>query len=172
MEVRYRNTLDHLVALQKYVLRHSSTGKKMMLHRFMAVEAIIVVITIIFMINHNRLNVLLGFILATSLAWLFRERAVVVQFKKDFRREHRKDKTGLFDKDRIISIAPEGLAARIGNDQTLYPWDQLETAGRDGKYLYLILTGVLHYVIPLASFKDESEADAFLESITSYRKAT
>ncbi len=171
MQVRYRNTLEHLVALQKYVLLNTHLGKRMMLHRFIVMEAIIIAITIVFAINHNRLNVLIGFVVVSSLAWLLRARAVVVQFKKDFKRERRKDKTGQFDKDRLLSIAPEGATVRIGNEQTLYPWDHLVCAGRDRKYLYLITTGILHFVVPLSAFADEKEADTFLESIAAYRNA-
>lgn len=141
----------------------------MMLHRFIAVETIIVFITIIFAINHNRFKVLLGFAIVTGLAWVFRERSVILQFKKDFKRERRKDKSGLFDQDRILSISPEGLTVRIGNDQTLYPWDRVEVTGRDRKHVYIVLTGVLHYVIPLSAFYDDTEADTFLNTIAAYR---
>ena len=169
MEVRYHNTLNQLVALQKYVLRNTETGRKMMLHRFILVEVIIVGITIIFAINHNRLNVLLGFLIVSSLAWLFRERSVIVQFRKDFKRERRKDETGQFDRDRILRITPDGLSVQIGLEQTQYQWDELEMAGRDPKHVYLLLRGVLHYVIPLSAFSDENEADHFLDTVESYR---
>ena len=170
MQIRYRNTIKHLLALQKYVLRNTDTGKKMMLHRFLAVEAIILFITIIFAINHNPLKVLLGFIIATCLAWIFRERSMLLQFKKDFKREVRKDKEGLFDMDRVLAIAPEGLTVEIGSQRSEYSWDQIDTAGKDMHHVYILLTGVLHYVIPLSAFSDENEADTFLKTIASYCK--
>lgn len=171
MEIRYRNTLDQLLALQKFVLRNSHIGKRMMLHRFLAAEAIILFITVIFTINHNLFKVLIGFAILTGLAWVLRERSVILQFKKDFKRERRKNEAGLFDKNRILSIAPEGLTVRIGNDQTHYTWYRIETVGRDRKHIYLVLDSVLHYVIPISAFSDESEADTFLETIESYRKS-
>jgi hypothetical protein len=170
LQIRYRNTLEHLVALQKYVLRNTDFGKKMMMHRFIAVEAIILFITIIFAINHNRFKVLLGFVIITILAWLFRERSVLLQFKKDFKRERRKDDQGLFDKDRILTITPDGLKINIGNTRNQYAWDQVAMVGYDRKLLYIILKGVLHYVIPLSAFADENEALLFLDSIESHRK--
>jgi hypothetical protein len=168
LQIRYRNTLEHLVALQKYVLRNTDFGKKMMLHRFIAVEAIVLFITIIFAINHNRFKVFLGFVIITGLAWLFRERSVLLQFKRDFKRERRKDDQGLFDKDRILTIAPDGLQISFGDTQNQYAWDQVVTVGHDQKLLYIILKGVLHYVIPLSAFADESEALLFLNRIESY----
>ncbi|MGD9364779.1 MAG: YcxB family protein [Desulfobacteraceae bacterium] len=168
MQIRYRNTLEHLVALQKYVLRKTDFGKKMMLHRFIAVEVIVLFITIIFAINHNRFKVFLGFVIITGLAWLFRERSVLLQFKRDFKRERRKDDKGLFDKDRILTIAPDGLKISIGDTLNQYAWDQVVMVGHDRKLLYIILKGVLHYVIPLSAFADENEALLFLDRIESY----
>lgn len=168
MQIRYRNTLEHLVALQKYVLRNTDFGKKMMLHRFIAVEIIVLFIAIIFAINHNRFKVFLGFVIITGLAWLFRERSVLLQFRRDFKRERRKDDQGLFDKDRILTIAPDGLKISIGDTQNQYGWDQVVTVGHDRRLLYIILKGVLHYVIPLSAFADENEALLFLDSIESY----
>lgn len=169
MQIRYRNTIDHLVALHKFFLRRTRFGKKMMLHRFIAVESIIVFITIIFAINHNRLKVFLGFVVLSSLAWLFRERSVLLQFKKDFKRERRKDEGGLFDKDRILNVTPEGLTVDIGSQHARYAWDQVEMTGRDHRHVYIILKGVLHYVIPVSAFAGNHEVDIFLESIASYR---
>lgn len=169
MQIRYRNTLDQLVALQKYVLRHTQFGKKIMLHRFLTVETVVLFISVIFAINHNRFKVFLGFVIVSALAWIFRERSVLLQFRKDFKREHRKDESGLFEKDRILSIGLDGLTVQIGGEQSHYHWEQVEMTGRDSKHIYIILKGVLHYVIPLSAFADEREADAFLEGIASYR---
>ncbi len=169
MQIRYRNTIKHLLALQKYVLRNTTTGKTMMLHRFLAVEAIILFITIIFAINHNPFKVFLGFVIVSCLAWIFRERSVLLQFKKDFKRERRKDKEGLFDMDRILNIAPDGITVNIGSQRNEYTWDEVDMTGKDKHHVYILLTGVLHYVIPMTAFADENEADTFLSRIASYR---
>lgn len=169
MQIRYRNTLAQLLALQKVVLRHTEFGRKLMLHRFIAVEVIVVFITILFAINHNRFKVFAVFIIVTGLAWLFRERAVLLQFRKDFKRELHKDDAGLFAKDRVLRIAPKDLTVTVGNQQMRYTWDQLEKTDRDGQNVYILLKGMLHYVIPLAAFTDEHEVAAFLDAIASYR---
>jgi hypothetical protein len=169
MQVRYRNTLKHLIALQKYVLRNTDTGKKMMLHRFLAVEAIILFIAIIFATGHNPFKVLLGFIIASGLAWVLRERSVLLQFRKDFKREQRKDKDGLFEKERILNIAPECFSVDIGSQRAEYTWDQIEITGKDNHYVYIILKGVLHYIIPLSAFTDGDEVGNFLNSIADFR---
>jgi hypothetical protein len=169
MQVRYRNTLKHLIALQKYVLRNTDTGKKMMFHRFLAVEAIILLIAIILATGNNPFKVFLGFIAVSCLAWVLRERSVLLQFRKDFKREQRKDKDGLFEKERIVNIAPESFSVDIGSQRTEYTWDQIELTGKDNHYVYIILTGVLHYVIPLSAFSDGDEVDIFLNSIAACR---
>jgi hypothetical protein len=161
--------MKHLLALQKYVLRNTDAGRKMMRHRFLAVETIIVLITMMFAITHNLFNVFLGFIIVSCSAWIFRERSVLLQFKKDFQRERRKDEEGLFDLDRILSIAPEGLTVDIGFRRNEYTWDQIDTVGIDKNHVYILLTGILHYVIPLTAFTGENEAHTFLEAIDAFR---
>ena len=143
----------------------------MMFHRFMAVEAIILFITIISAVNHNPLKVFIGFIIISCLAWLFRERSVLLQFRKDFKREYRKDKDGLFEKERVLSIGPSGLLVEIGEQQSRYAWNEVELTGQDKHYVYIILTGVLHYIIPLTAFANEGEPDLFLSHIESYRNS-
>jgi hypothetical protein len=157
------------VALQKFALRHTEIGKKMMLHRFIAVESIFLFIAILFAVNHNRFMVLLVFLAVSGLAWLFRERSVLLQFKKDFKRERRKDDTGLFDKERIMSLGPGGLTVDIGDQRSHYTWDQVKHTGKDKKHVYVILSGVLHYVIPISAFTGDHDPEAFLEAIASYR---
>ena len=171
MQVRYRNNIKDLVALQKYVLRHTDTGKKMMLHRFLAVEAIVLFITIVFAINHNIFKVFLVFIVVSCLAWLFRERSVLLQFRKDFKREQRKDEEGLFEKERVLSIDPSGIMVEIGVQESQYEWDEVDMVGQDKHYVYIILTVVLHYVIPQAAFAAEGETNKFLKKIESYRNS-
>ena len=170
MQIRYRNTLDHLIALQKFVLRNTIAGKKMMLQRYIAIEMILALIFILFAVNHNRFRVLLAFMIVSGLAWLFRERAVLVQFRRDFKREQRKDREGLFDQDRILRIDADGLHVAVGAADARYTWDQVELTGKDRKYVYIVLTGLLHYVIPLAAFADSNDADRFLGAIASHRK--
>lgn len=141
----------------------------MMLHRFIAVETIFFLIALMFAINNNPLVVLLVFLAVSGLAWLFRERSVLLQFKRDFKRERRKDETGMFEKDRILTVEPDGLTVDIGDQRTDYTWGEVVYAGKDKKNVYIIMGGVLHYVIPLNAFTDENESNAFLESIASYR---
>jgi len=170
VQIRYRNTLNQLVALQKHALRHSDVGKKIIIHRYIAVESIFFLIALMFAINSNRFVVLLVFLVVSGLAWLFRERSVLLQFKRDFKRERSKDDTGMFEKERILTIDPEGLTVDVGDQQTHYRWNEVVYAGKDRKNVYIIMSGVLHYVIPLTAFSDENEPDTFLESVAGYRE--
>ncbi len=169
MQIRYRNTLDHLVALQKFVLRNTDAGKKMMLHRYIVIEMILVFIFSLFAVNHDRLKVLLVFVMVSAVAWLFRERTVLVQFRRDFKREQRKDNLGMFEKDRVLNIDRNGMRVSIGSNENLYTWDQVELTGRDGKHLYIILKGLLHYVIPLSALEDPTQAERIIATIDAYR---
>jgi hypothetical protein len=168
VQIRYKNNLKELVALQKFALRHTEVGKKMMFHRFVAVESILLFIAVLFAVNHNRTIVLLVFLLVSGLAWLFRERSVLLQFKKDFKRERRKNDTDMFEKERIMTIAPDGLTVEIGEQRTHYTWDHVAYMGKDRKHVYILLTGMLHYVIPLSAFSNHSP-EALLEAIDTYR---
>ena len=167
MQIRYRNTLDQLIALQKFMLRNSAFGKKMMLHRFIMVECILGFICLVFAVNHNRLIVFLFFVGLSGLAWLFRQRTVIVQFKKDFKRERRKDELNLFDKDRILRFDDVGLRIDIGSQENSYTWSEVETIGQDTKNIYILLTGVLHYVIPKTAWDTEDLSAEFYNSLVS-----
>lgn len=169
MDVRYRNTLDHLVALQKHVLRNTALGRKMVLHRFLMVEVILLLICGLFAVNHDRLKVLLVFAGLSCLAWLFRERAVLMQFRKDFKRENRRDGTGAFHSERILHVSPSGLRLRMGQIENRIGWDQVARIDRDSRYIYILLTGVLHHVIPVSAFADAQAPDRFLETARSYQ---
>lgn len=168
VQIRYTNTLDQLVALQRCALRHTEVGRKTMFHRFIAVESVILLIAILFAVNHNRILVLLTFLFVSSLAWLFRERSVLLQFKRDFKKERRKNDGGVFEKERIMTVAPDGLTVDIDGQRTHYTWDRIVYTGKDRKHVYILLRGVLHYVIPLSAFSGDLEPEAFLESIASY----
>ena len=169
MQVRYRNTLEHIVALQKFVLRNTAFGKKMMVHRFMMVEIIIFLICLLFVFNHNPIKVLIGFIALSGLAWIFRERSVLMQFKKDFKREDRRDESGTFHKDRVLSIDPNGFTIRSGAGETACGWDQVDLIGNDTKYIYIVLKSVLHHVVPLSAFSDREESDQFLTAMRTFQ---
>jgi hypothetical protein len=169
MQIRYRNTLNQLVALQKYMLRNSAFGRKMMLHRFIMVECILAFICFVFAINHNRLVVLMCFAGLSGLAWLFRERAVIVQFKKDFRRERRKDEINLFDRDRIMTIDTDGFRVLIGSQENRYEWREVEAVVQDKNNIYILLTGILHYVIPKSAWENPDQSEQFFNTLQSYR---
>lgn len=169
MQIRYRNTLNQLVALQKFMLRNSAFGRKIMLHRFIVVESLLIFICFIFAINHNRLMVLICFAGLSGVAWLFRERAVIVQFKKDFRRERRKDDINLFDRDRMMTIDADGFRVLTGSQENRYDWSEVEAVGQDKNNIYMLLTGVLHYVIPKSAWKDPDQSQQFFNTLQSYR---
>lgn len=143
----------------------------MMLHRFIAVESIFLLIAIMFAINNNIFVVLLVFLVVSGLAWLFRERSVLLQFKRDFKREQRKDETGMFEKDRLLTVDADGLTVDIGDQSTNYAWDEVVYAGKDRKNVYIIMSGVLHYVVPLTAFSDDNSSEALLDTIATYRSA-
>ena len=140
----------------------------MMLHRFIAVESVILLIAILFAVNHNRFVVLLVFLSVSGLAWTFRERSVIVQFKRDFKWERRKNHGGTFDKERILTVNPDGLAVDIDGRRSHYTWNQIIFTGKDRQNVYIILEGVLHYVIPLSAFSGDVAPEAFLECIDNH----
>jgi hypothetical protein len=169
MQIRYRNTLEQLIALQKFMLRNSAFGKKMMLQRFILVECILGFICAVFAVNHDRLTVFLSFIGLSVLAWLFRERAVILQFKKDFKRERRKDALNMFDRDRILRLDDDGLLIAIGSQENCYAWNDVETTGQDKKNIYILLKGVLHYVIPKSAWDNTDQAAEFYQTLEANR---
>ncbi|MEJ2038334.1 MAG: YcxB family protein [Desulfosarcinaceae bacterium] len=171
MKVSYQNTLGQLVALQKFVLRHTPFGRKMMLHRFIMVEIVLFLICLMFAFNHSRIKVLSIFLLFSGIAWLFRERAVLMQFKKDFKREERRDESGAFHKSRVLSIDPRGFSLATGARDHRYSWNQVQHIDRDANYLYIVLEGVLHHIIPLSAFKNQETADKFVSTMIAYWKA-
>ena len=169
MQIRYRNTLEQLIALQKFMLRNSAFGKKMMLHRFIMVECILGFICVVFAVNHDRATVFLCFVGLSVLAWVFRERTVILQFKKDFKRERRKDGLNMFDRDRMLRLDDGGLLVTIGSQENRYAWNDVETTGQDKKNIYILLKGVLHYVIPKSAWDNTDQAAEFYHTLEANR---
>lgn len=169
MKLAYHNTLNDLIALQKCMLRHSAFGQKLMLHRFLLVEAVLFFICLMFAINGNPFKVLLIFAALSVLAWSFRERSVIQQFKKDFKKELRKDEENSFAQPRIMKIGPEHLEVSAGDNHQAHPWQTVEWTGQDERLLYIITKGVLHYAVPKSVFKDEEEMQIFLRLVDTYR---
>lgn len=169
MKLAYHNTLADLIALQQSMLRHSAFGQKLMLHRFLMVEAVLFVICLMFAINGNPLIVLMVFLGLSVLAWFFRERSVIQQFKKDFKKELRKDEENSFAQPRIMQITKEHLEVSTGNHHQAHPWSTIEWTGQDERRLYLVTSGVLHYTIPKTTFQDEEEMQIFLKLVDTYR---
>ncbi|MDJ0780686.1 MAG: YcxB family protein [Desulfosarcinaceae bacterium] len=169
MKFAYHNSVDDLIALQRCMLRHSAFGQKLMLHRFIMVEVVLAFICGMFAINGNPFKVLLAFAALSVLAWHFRERSVIQQFKRDFKRELRKDEDNSFAKPRILQISPQHLAVSTGNHHQTHPWRTVEWTGQDDRRLYIITTGVLHYAVPKSVFKDPEEMQSFLKRVDTYR---
>lgn len=169
MKLAFHNTLPDLIALQKRMLRHSAFGQKLMLHRFLMVEAVLLFICLMFAINGNPLIVLLVFAGLSVLAWFFRERSVIQQFKKDFKKEQRKDEENSFAQPRIMQIKAEHLEVSTGDHHMAHPWPTVEWTGQDDRLLYIVTKGVLHYAIPKSTFQDEEEMQIFLKLVDTYR---
>ena len=168
MQVRYHNKLEHLVSLQKYMLRHSSLGRKMMTHRFIMVEVLIVLIFAMLVMRHDPFKVVLGFIIASCLAWIFREQSALLQFKREFKREMSKDDSGDFHAERILQVSPDGLTMdAVGGRQHL-EWSRIEGVGQDSRHIYILVKGVLHYVVPKTAFADADHAQAFFETLRAH----
>ncbi len=170
MKLAYHNSLADLIALQKRMLRHSAFGQKLMLQRFLMVEAVLLFICLMFAINGNPLIVLLVFAGLSVLAWFFRERSVIQQFKKDFKKELRKDEENSFSQPRIMQITPQHFEVSTGDHNQSHPWSTVEWTGQDERLLYLITKGILHYAIPKSTFKDEEEMQIFLKLVDTYRQ--
>jgi hypothetical protein len=169
MKIAYHNTLDDLLALQRCMLRHSAFGRKLMLHRFLVVEIILLFICLMFAVNDNPFKVFLIFTAISVIAWTFRERSVILQFKKDFKKELRKDEENSFAQTRIMQIGPQGLEVSTGANHQNHPWPSVEWTGQDKHLLYIITRGVLHYAVPKSVFQDEEELEIFLKLVDTYR---
>jgi hypothetical protein len=170
MKLAYHNSLDDLIALQKCMLHHSAFGQKLMLHRFLMVEAVLAFICIMFAINGNPFKVFLVFAALSVLAWIFRERSVIQQFKRDFKKELRRDEENSFAQPRILQISPEHLAVSTGDNHNSHPWPTVEWTGQDARLLFIITKGVLHYAVPKSVFQDAEEMEIFLKLVDTYRE--
>jgi len=170
MKLAYHNTLADLIALQKCMLRHSAFGQKLMLHRFLMVEAVLFFICLMFAINGSPFKVFLIFAALSALAWTLRERSVIQQFKKNFKKELRKDEEKSFAQPRIMQISPEHLEVSPGDNHQAHPWPSVEWTGQDERLLCIITKGVLHYAVPKNVFLDDEEMQIFLKLVDTYRE--
>jgi hypothetical protein len=170
MKLVYHNSLRDLIALQKCMLRHSAFGQRLMLHRFLMVEAVLLFICVMFAINGNPFNVFLIFAALSVLAWTFRERSVIQQFKRDFKKELHRDEENSFAQPRTLQISPAHLEVGAGPNHNTHPWPSVEWTGQDERLLYIITKGVLHYAVPKSAFQDAEEMEIFLKLVAAYRQ--
>jgi hypothetical protein len=169
MKLAYHNSLNDLIALQRCMLRHSAFGRKLMLHRFLMVASVLFFICLMFAINGNPLKVFLVFSALSVLAWMFRERSVILQFKKDFKKELGKDEENSFAQTRIMQIHPEALEVSTGDNHQRHPWSSVEWTGQNERLLFIITNGFMHYAIPKTVFQDGEEMQIFLKLVDTYR---
>ncbi len=165
MEIRYNNSIEDLVALQKVVVRRSSISKKIVKHRFVTMEIILLLLCLLFIFNNPVWKVLLAFVFLSVLMWLFRERSVVLQFKKDLKKEMRRDTHNSLLAERQLKISPDGIEARMEARISNFTWDQVEYINHDDQYLYFVMKGLLHFIIPKSAFADEAQLNMFLEAL-------
>lgn len=169
MKIIYHNTLDDIIALQKMVLRHSRMGRKIMLHRFILVEIILLLICIPLMFAGNPLKILLFFLMISALAWIFRERSVIFQFKKDMKGQLMRDPDAAFRKETTVRLSENGISVTNTGSTTDHPWNRLEHFAHDSRYIYILTDGLRNYVIPKTAFPSDAEADTFLGALEGRR---
>lgn len=169
MQVVYRNNLEDIIALQRKVLRHSRLARKMILHRFLFVEAILLLICFLLMLGNPPQKVLVFFIAISALAWVFRERSLMHQFKKDMKGQLLRDPNAAFKQKTTLILDEAGLKVENTGGVTTHPWDEVEHVGRDDRYLYVITDGMRHYVIPKAAFGGNAQSEAFSQELEARR---
>lgn len=172
MKVVYRNTLDDIIALQKMVLRHSRMGRKIMLHRFILVEVILFLICLPLMFAGNPMKIMLFFLVISIVAWIFRERSVILQFKKDMKGQLMRDPDAAFRKETTVRLSEKGLSVTNTGITTDHPWNRLEHFAQDSRYIYILTDGLRNYVIPKTAFPSDAEAETFLGALKDRRRGS
>ena len=161
MQVRYRNTVGDIVALQKMVLRHTLMGRKILFHRFLVVEAVLLLICLLLMTGHPPGPVMPFFVGFSALAWGFRERPVIRKFTKDLKAQLVRDPEAAFRRETTMTVSEEGLEVANSGAAVTHPWPRVEYVGRDDRYTYVLTDGLRHYAVPAAAFGGDAEADRF-----------
>ena len=164
MRVEYENDAKNLVALHKRVLRSTDVGRKMLLHRHFMVQAVLVVVCGMFAVNGDRLTVLAVFVALSVLAWVLRDRAVVMKYKKDLKNNMPKGADGNGLVRRSMALNPDGLGFEAGGQEHRYAWADLEAVEADADNVYVMPEGLMHFVIPKSAFSPE-QLQEFMETL-------
>jgi len=167
ISIEYSNTINDLVAAQKVALRHSSTSQNLMVQRWLLVEALLAGLCVMFAFNHSPRNVLMAFLALSALAWVLRYRTVVVQFRRDLKREVKKDTTRSLFQPRILRLTETGISIDTSGTVADYDWSKVVHVGTDKRYLYVITDGVLHYAVPRRAAADDTQWEQFVAAVQS-----
>jgi len=71
-----------------------------------------------------------------------------------------------------LEITPDGLVGTSPTSSSKHQWEAVTAVETDRNNLYIFLGKLKAYVIPLASFKDESSKNGFLTSLETFRHKT
>lgn len=162
MRVEYDNDIKALVALHRTVLKSTQVGRRMLLHRHLIVQAVLVVVCGLFAVNNDPLVVLAVFVALSALAWVLRDRAVVKKYRKDLKGNMPKGPGGVVH--RAVTLLDDGLEFESEGRTLRYAWSGLEAVEADQDNLYVMPDGLMHYVIPKNAFGPD-QLRAFMEAL-------
>jgi hypothetical protein len=145
-------------------------GRRILLHRFVAVEMVLMLVCLLLVVGGNSPAKVLGFFLAVSaLAWGGRERSFLLRFKKDMKGQLARDPAAAFRNETDLACSQSGLMVANSGVTHEHPWAAVEHIGMDRRYIYLLTHGLHHYVIPLSAFGSAEQADRFFVEVERFR---
>jgi hypothetical protein len=145
-------------------------GKTLLIHRFVMVEILLLLICLLLMIGNPPLKIIPAFVAISGLAWLFRERAVMVQFKRDMKGQLMRDPDASFKKKSVMEATEEGFSVTNSGVTARFLWRQVEHLEADDRCIYILSEGMQHYVVPKSAFGSPVEASAFYRFIERNRE--
>ncbi len=145
-------------------------GKRLLVHRFVMVEILLLLICLLLMLGNHPLRILPAFVAISGLAWWFRERAVMVQFKRDMKGQLMRDPDAAFTRQTSMETTEEGFTVTNSGVTARFFWREVEHIEADDRCIFILSEGMQHYVVPKAAFGSPVEASAFFRFITRSRE--
>lgn len=161
MDVTYKNTIEDLIHLQKYIFQNTQYGKRYMRRFFINAVIIFSLLAISFALLGNQEFALYFFFSGLIIIWLLKDRLLLLRLKKTYQNEIYKPMW----EEVTISITKEGLKTKRESGEGLYKWTAVNRAVDDGKYLLIIIQGMGNIVIPHSAFAGSSQKNSFYREI-------
>lgn len=170
MEIKYELTKDDIIDFNLYHSENSKTIKRSLnIQRY--IISVIFVFAAIVMSSYLDIpySFTIPFFLVVSLIWIF-------YYPKFFKWLIKRNVSKMLDEgknkaiigEQRLSISNEGIIAISEAGEMKSNWSLVEKIGKTKKNIYIYISSISAYIIPIKAFNNEEEVNNFISTVNKY----